>query len=543
MKGWRFALACLCGVGLLSGWASAAISGSCETDADCDDQQLCTNDFCFSGQCVNDPVDCDDDDGCTTDSCDDATGRCGHQPLDCDDRDACTTDVCASPSGNCVHTPIDCSDDDLCTEDACDSITGTCSNPPLDCDDADPCTLDSCDPDDGACLRLRVDCNDNNACTVDSCDGATGECVNELNCDDGDPCTADSCDEQNLVCAHAAICGACCLRNGDCVDGVSAADCAAEGGDYQENGSDCDRVDCAPCELSCAADPIDCPPVDEPMGDDDDDDDDGSAAGDDDDDDDDNGGCPACGDPLAGDDDDDDGGSGGTRTQVHFESNCSTEAVIDIGCEMIPVMSGQIVQLDCGGDEPPATEDLCEDGKPCTLTMVYTGENCQASDNDQPNDVCSGDPQFAASVYIVANDSDSPDDGPIWFAGPVLLNGSFDISALNAGETRLKANTSVHILNRPGGTVLQFVEFHTSCSKPLALGDQYGALKLVGFVSQNQCEGIAGDDDDDGGAGPECSFSYCDDVLYINSRTAILNVTGSDADDIEQCMIDLCEQP
>ncbi|MCH7527258.1 MAG: hypothetical protein IID39_07465 [Planctomycetes bacterium] len=43
-------------------------------------------------------------------------------------------------------------------------------------------------------------------------------------------------------CADAT--GACCLDSGDCIDGVSAAQCAAQGGDYQGDGTDCESVNC-----------------------------------------------------------------------------------------------------------------------------------------------------------------------------------------------------------------------------------------------------------------------------------------------------------
>jgi hypothetical protein len=32
--------------------------------------------------------------------------------------------------------------------------------------------------------------------------------------------------------------------------------------------------------------------------------------------------------------------------------------------------------------------------------------------------------------------------------------------------------------------VLQRIEFHTSCSQPLELGDQYGGIQLVGFTAR-----------------------------------------------------------
>jgi hypothetical protein len=41
----------------------------------------------------------------------------------------------------------------------------------------------------------------------------------------------------------------------------------------------------------------------------------------------------------------------------------------------------------------------------------------------------------------------------------------------------------VHILDEQGQT-LQTVKFHTSCSQPLNVGDQFGSLLLDDFVAE-----------------------------------------------------------
>jgi hypothetical protein len=127
----------------------------------------------------------------------------------------------------------------------------------------------------------------------------------------------------------------------------------------------------------------------------------------------------------------------------------------------------------------------CTGEKPSVLMMQYTGEDCSATNHSQdPGQVvCSGDPMFASPVDIIATDKQNPDDpkAKIWFNGSVILNEAFNISAFNAGETRLKGNTHVFIYNNPDGDLLQYVKFHTSCSQPLFYGDQFGSLKLIGF--------------------------------------------------------------
>ncbi|KAA3622651.1 MAG: hypothetical protein DWQ02_25695, partial [Bacteroidetes bacterium] len=133
-------------------------------------------------------------------------------------------------------------------------------------------------------------------------------------------------------------------------------------------------------------------------------------------------------------------------------------------------------------------ESCCVDGfKPAVLTMQYTGEDCSATVTTQPDDKwnCDGDPASAGTVYIVANDDDNPNNGLIWFTGTVNLNETFVVDAGNAGETKLKSNTVIHIFDTQGGALLQKVNFHTSCSQPLATGDQWGSVLLTYIVAED----------------------------------------------------------
>jgi hypothetical protein len=80
----------------------------CPLYIDCDDGNICTNDWCdpqAGCQYTNNNSSCDDSSVCTEgDYCSD--GACqGGIPITCDDGDGCTTDTCDSLSG-CVFTPI-----------------------------------------------------------------------------------------------------------------------------------------------------------------------------------------------------------------------------------------------------------------------------------------------------------------------------------------------------------------------------------------------------------------------------------------------------
>ena len=62
------------------------------------------------------------------------------------------------------------------------------------------------------------------------------------------------------------------------------------------------------------------------------------------------------------------------------------------------------------------------------------------------------------------------------FEGSVALDDFFAIDATNAGKEKLDANTWVLIYASQGGDLLQTINFHTSCSQPLAVGDVFGSV-------------------------------------------------------------------
>jgi len=146
---------------------------------------------------------------------------------------------------------------------------------------------------------------------------------------------------------------------------------------------------------------------------------------------------------------------------------------------------GLLCPADEPPDDPPTSEGWCDSGKPQKLTMVYTGDSCAASNHaqDPSKVVCEGDPAYMGVVRIIATDKDDPNHqkARIFFDGEVALGQSFDIDADNTDLTRLRGDTRVFIYDLDGN-LLQFVQFHTSCSQPLRPGDQYGSLQLIDFV-------------------------------------------------------------
>ena len=130
--------------------------------------------------------------------------------------------------------------------------------------------------------------------------------------------------------------------------------------------------------------------------------------------------------------------------------------------------------------------DCCEEGdKPISFTLFYNGESCSDSQNNQGSlgskwD-CTGDAMGDAEVYITANNGQ--------FAGIMNLNGQFTVT--NGGSS-LSNPVVLSIYSQQGGSLLQTIEIHTSCSAPIVAGDQFGSLVLLATEFQNgfSCEAL-----------------------------------------------------
>ena len=132
---------------------------------------------------------------------------------------------------------------------------------------------------------------------------------------------------------------------------------------------------------------------------------------------------------------------------------------------------------------------LCETfGKPKELMLRYTGEN-NINHSQDPSKVevinyVSNLMDFDW-VCIIASDKGNPDDSKakVFFQGEVGIGDSFVVDS--AGLAReLKANTYIHVFDHDGNK-LQRVKFHTTCSQPLNLGDEFSSVEQVGFFGEN----------------------------------------------------------
>lgn len=252
----------------------------------------------------------------------------------------------------------------------------------------------------------------------------------------------------------------------------------------------------------------------------------------------------ADGNPTGSDDDSDDG-IDTSVIKVSFSATDSSDdpadinlmGVIDIGCELIEVVDGQIIELRCFDPYNPNSEDICETGfgKPAALTLTYTGENCDAIQTAQDSGKysCDGDPMMDARPYIVVSDNEEPwnGDSRIYYADFVDLGSTFEALASNADEDKFTSRTFVSVFtDETCDVLLQQVEFHTSCSQPIRIGDQYGSIRIDGATSTDG--GFIGDNT------PECGSQYINGRLVITASTATLIVTAIDSDGNQ----DVCEQ-
>ncbi|MCR9064184.1 MAG: Ig-like domain-containing protein, partial [Cytophagales bacterium] len=129
----------------------------------------------------------------------------------------------------------------------------------------------------------------------------------------------------------------------------------------------------------------------------------------------------------------------------------------------------------CGGPDITG-DDICDSGsgKPVSMTFLYNGKNCSESLNSQGTKGGKWDCQEAgsgpngdANVYIVVNNGQ--------YTGNVAIGSEFTLT--NGGST-LTNPVEISIYSQQGGSLLQYVEVHTSCSAPIVIGDQFGSLVL-----------------------------------------------------------------
>jgi hypothetical protein len=213
-------------------WAN----GCCLVDADCDDYQVVTFDWCLEGECVNTYMDgfcewdwsCFDGNPCNIGVC--INSQCHHGPdltmvgccqtdFDCNDNSDCTTEYCNTDTNNCVTALVPDQDPKCCWLSA-------------QCDDGNQYTVDSCGSENQcingspcACNAENPNCSDNNICTTDTCDDCQckytqidGCCIKDNQCPSYGICAAPHCNLTTHSCGALEIYN-CCEDNSHCTTG------------------------------------------------------------------------------------------------------------------------------------------------------------------------------------------------------------------------------------------------------------------------------------------------------------------------------------
>jgi len=124
-------------------------------------------------------------------------------------------------------------------------------------------------------------------------------------------------------------------------------------------------------------------------------------------------------------------------------------------------------------------------GRPWEITFRYNGGDCSQSDNLQPRQkfTCSdtgAGPLKAEGTqsYITAVPRGGSD---LYFAGPVAVGEKYTLNA-NRVFDKLSADMTITVFESQGGSILQVVDLHLSCSQPLFLFDKFGASQVTEWV-------------------------------------------------------------
>ncbi|MBT8065300.1 MAG: hypothetical protein KJN94_09785, partial [Gammaproteobacteria bacterium] len=132
------------------------------------------------------------------------------------------------------------------------------------------------------------------------------------------------------------------------------------------------------------------------------------------------------------------------------------------------------VTLVCEDIDP----NLCQDGKPAKITIRYDADSDTSNMQDEDSQII--DPPDAVfpptdPVWITVHDHK---DQTLVYSGYVAPYGTFPVS----GPRKLISSSYYFRIyaNQGDAQPLQTVWFHTSCSQPLFVGDEFGAITVLG---------------------------------------------------------------
>ena len=179
------------------------------------------------------------------------------------------------------------------------------------------------------------------------------------------------------------------------------------------------------------------------------------------------------------------------KTPVQIPTSQSMPTPVTAPCVLELDISCTTSGNSSSAGKPCDTETLglepCLD-RPSQITLLYNGGNCSQSDNAQTlkfscADSNGGPPTVeGAFSFIVVTDIQG--NGIIYFRGMVPVGSQY---VLGDGSSLVGADMFINIFTEDGSTLLQAVQYHTSCtSSPLELKDRFGASQLVQFTNAAQ---------------------------------------------------------
>jgi hypothetical protein len=186
---------------------------------------------------------------------------------------------------------------------------------------------------------------------------------------------------------------------------------------------------------------------------------------------------------------------GSTLQTLEIDASCGTP--INVGDEFGALKLVEI-KSSLGGtvstpDPDPAPTDVCTveafppgtpcDDKPSVISLRYVGGTCADTTNNQFGTVeCAGDPGTAEPVRITVSEN-SDGSGYVYLdtvVASVALGDVVDAYAANAGIDFFGSSAYIRVRDG-GGVTLQLLKIRTDCYKPLAIGDRFGAIQVVGL--------------------------------------------------------------
>ena len=236
----------------------------------------------------------------------------------------------------------------------------------------------------------------------------------------------------------------------------------------------------------------------------------------------------------------------GTVTATSFGVEVTdSDAANYIGLDSMPMID--IEKYVKTPDYVPQVDMICETlGKPLSMTFDYR-QGTSVSNTQEGKAAILGstkvDDDGLSWVVVSDNSNGSSSKAKVYFAGYVAVGDEFTATVEAAGTSKFGSNTYIHFYDdnpnvsgdEQGSSLglLQSLSYHTSCSKPINLGDVVGNATLVGYTGEKGSidPTVWYGDDADTGPGPDVKVGDTVEFTYVVTNpgeVALGNVVVTD---------------